>query len=139
MINLEQVMKTYRTAAQWLGLLQQRSNFKGTNVEFCQHHNVSITTYYKQRALQAENQQKTTLPKRATSSRFIQLKQTTTDVCEHGGLAKATRAPFAAPKNVPSPSPAAITDAKSVAIVHCGKCADITARASASESKAAIG
>ncbi|GGB69244.1 IS66 family insertion sequence element accessory protein TnpB [Shewanella inventionis] len=76
-------MKTYRTAAQWLGLLQQRSNFKGTNVEFCQHHNVSITTYYKQRALQAENQQKITLPKRATSSRFIQLKQTTTDVCEY--------------------------------------------------------
>ncbi|MCT8988030.1 hypothetical protein [Shewanella phaeophyticola] len=64
-------MKTYRTAAQWLELLQQRNNFKGTNIEFCQHHNVSITTYYKQRALQAENQQKTTLPKSATSSRFI--------------------------------------------------------------------
>ncbi|MFT5760644.1 MAG: hypothetical protein ACI9LM_005431 [Alteromonadaceae bacterium] len=81
MINLEQVMKTYRTTTQWQMLLQQRGSFSGTNIEFCQHHNVSITTYYKQRALQAENQQKTTLPKSATSSRFIQLKQTTTEVC----------------------------------------------------------
>ena len=75
-------MKTYRTSAQWLELLQQRSNFKGTNIEFCQHHNVAITTYYKQRALQAENQQSPTLLKPgfcATSSRFIQIKQTTTE------------------------------------------------------------
>ncbi|WP_351122988.1 IS66 family insertion sequence element accessory protein TnpB [Shewanella sp. T24-MNA-CIBAN-0130] len=78
-------MKTYRTATQWLELLQQRSNFKGTNIEFCQHHNVAITTYYKQRALQAENQQGPSLPKpglsATLSSRFIQLKQTTTEVC----------------------------------------------------------
>ena len=45
MINSEQVMKTYRTAAQWLELLQQRSNFKGTNIEFCQHHNVAIIPF----------------------------------------------------------------------------------------------
>ena len=38
-------MKTYRTAAQWLELLQQRSNFKGTNIEFCQHHNVAIIPF----------------------------------------------------------------------------------------------
>jgi hypothetical protein len=85
MINLEQVMKTYRTSVQWQQLLQQRSMFSGTNVEFCQHHNVAITTYYKQRALQTKNQQKPTLPKpslSATSSRFIQVKQTTIDVCE---------------------------------------------------------
>ena len=77
-------MKTYRTAAQWLELLQQRSNFKGTNIEFCQHHNVSITTYYKQRALLAEYQPNSTLPLQTTNptpSRFIQLKQTTTEVC----------------------------------------------------------
>ncbi|WP_244325684.1 hypothetical protein [Shewanella aestuarii] len=44
-------MKTHRTAAQWLELLQQRNNFKGTNIEFCQHHNVAITTYYKRKIL----------------------------------------------------------------------------------------
>ncbi|QDF65449.1 IS66 family insertion sequence element accessory protein TnpB [Shewanella sp. SNU WT4] len=84
MINLEQVMKTYKTAAQWLGLLQQRSNFKGTNVEFCQHHNVSITTYYKQRALLGKQQYQPSVSEQtshATQSRFIQLKQTTTEVC----------------------------------------------------------
>ena len=52
-------MKTYRTAAQWLELLQKRSNFKGTNIEFCQHHNVAITTYYKQRALPLSSQTQT--------------------------------------------------------------------------------
>ena len=44
-------MKTYRTAAQLMELLQQRNNFNGTNIEFCEHHHVAITTYYKQRAL----------------------------------------------------------------------------------------
>ncbi|MCW3172449.1 IS66 family insertion sequence element accessory protein TnpB [Shewanella subflava] len=76
-------MKTHRTAAQWLELLQQRNNFKGTNIEFCQHHNVAITTYYKQRALLVK-QSKSNLTEQtlnATSSRFIQLKQTTTEVC----------------------------------------------------------
>ena len=84
MINLEQVMKTYRTTTQWQMLLQQRGSFSGTNIEFCQHHNVSITTYYKQRALLAEYQPNSTLPVQTTnptSSRFIQLKQTTTEVC----------------------------------------------------------
>ena len=78
-------MKTYRTAAQWLELLQLRSNFKGTNIEFCQHHNVAITTFYKQRALQSDNHQGPSLPKpdiNISSSRFIQVKQTTTDLCE---------------------------------------------------------
>ena len=83
-------MKTYKTVAQWLGLLQQRSNFKGTNVEFCQHHNVSITTFYKQRALLAEGQSKSSVPELTptptptpTLSRFIQVKQTMTEVCAH--------------------------------------------------------
>ncbi|WP_244325819.1 hypothetical protein [Shewanella aestuarii] len=77
-------MKTYRTAAQWLELLQQRSNFKGTNIEFCQQHNVSIATYYKQRALLVKQQ--LSVPEQtsnATQSRFIQLKQTTTVICAH--------------------------------------------------------
>jgi hypothetical protein len=85
MINLEQVMKTYRTSVQWQQLLQQRSMFSGTNVEFCQHHNVAITTYYKQRALLAEYQPNSTLPVQTTNptlSRFIQVKQTTIEVCE---------------------------------------------------------
>ena len=78
-------MKTYRTAAQWLALLQQRSNFKGTNIEFCQHHNVAITTYYKQRALLVK-QSNPNLPQQslnATSSRFIQVNKTTTEFCSH--------------------------------------------------------
>jgi hypothetical protein len=76
-------MKTYRTAAQWLALLQQRSNFKGTNIEFCQHHNVAITTYYKQRALLVK-QSNPNLPQQslnAASSRFIQVNKTTTEFC----------------------------------------------------------
>ncbi|SJN38964.1 hypothetical protein CZ797_09335 [Pseudoalteromonas sp. JB197] len=80
---MEQVMKTYRTAAQWLELLQKRSNFKGTNIEFCQHHNVAITTYYKQRALLVK-QSNPNLPQQslnATSSRFIQVNKTTTEFC----------------------------------------------------------
>ncbi|ATC93267.1 hypothetical protein [Pseudoalteromonas tunicata] len=46
-------MKTYRTKAQWQQLLQQRCNFNGTNIEFCQY-------------------------QAPTSSRFI---QTMTEVC----------------------------------------------------------
>ena len=34
MINMDQVMKTYRKQAQWLELFQQRSNFKVTNIDF---------------------------------------------------------------------------------------------------------
>jgi hypothetical protein len=84
MINSEQVMTTYRTNAQWQRLHSQRSTFSGTNIELCQQHNLSITTYYKQRALLTEDQPKPSLPKQAmnpTSSRFIQVKQTTTEVC----------------------------------------------------------
>jgi hypothetical protein len=79
MINLEQVMTTNKTSAQWQRLLSQRSAFSGTNIEFCQQHNVSITTYYKQRTLLAEDQPKPSLPKQRPNSRFIQVKQTTTE------------------------------------------------------------
>lgn len=76
-------METYRTNAQWQQLFQQRSNFSGTNVEFCQHHHVSITTYYKQRALLVGDMPKPPLPTQTpspTASRFVQVKQTT-QVC----------------------------------------------------------
>ena len=53
-------MKTYRTNVQWQQLLQQRSDFSGTNVEFCQHHHISISNYYKHRALSVEEQSKQT-------------------------------------------------------------------------------
>ena len=68
-------MKTYRTNIQWQQLLQQRSNFSGTNVEFCQHHHISISNYYKHRALSVEEQSKQTTS--LGSSRFVQVKQTT--------------------------------------------------------------
>ena len=61
-------MKTYRTNTQWQMLLPQRGSFSGTNIEFCQHDNVAITTYCKQRALQAGNQQNTILPKPSLSA-----------------------------------------------------------------------
>jgi len=76
------VMATHKTSQQWQQLLLQRSTFSGTNIEFCQQHNVSITTYYKQRALLVKQQ--LGVPEQtsnATQSRFIQLKQTTTEVC----------------------------------------------------------
>ena len=68
-------MKTYRINIQWQQLLQQRSNFSGTNVEFCQHHHISISNYYKHRALSVEEQSKQTTS--LGSSRFVQVKQTT--------------------------------------------------------------
>ena len=68
-------MKTYRTNVQWQQLLQQRSDFSGTNVEFCQHHRISISNYYKHRALSVEEQSKQTAS--LGSSRFVQVKQTT--------------------------------------------------------------
>ena len=74
-------MTTHKTSQQWQQLLLQRSTFSGTNIEFCQQHNVSITTYYKQRALLVKQQQ--SAPEQTsnvTQSRFIQLKQTTTEV-----------------------------------------------------------
>ena len=77
-------MATHKTSQQWQQLLLQRSTFSGTNIEFCQQHNVSITTYYKQRALLVKQQQHLSVPAQtsnATQSRFIQLKQTTTEVC----------------------------------------------------------
>ena len=71
-------MQTYRTSAQWQQLFQQRRHFSGTNAEFCQHHNVSITTYYKQRTLLTEGLPKASLPTQTpTASRFVQVKQTT--------------------------------------------------------------
>ncbi len=74
-------MKTYRTSAQWRQLFQQRSSFSGTNIEFCQHHHVSITTYYKQRALLTEGLSKQNLSTQShTQSRFVQVK-TSTEIC----------------------------------------------------------
>lgn len=70
-------METYRTNAQWQQLLQQRSNFSGTNIEFCQHHHVSLTTYYKQRSLLADNLPLPPQTARHNTSRFVQVKQTT--------------------------------------------------------------
>jgi len=73
-------MKIYRTSAQWQQLLQQRNDFSGTNIQFCQHHRISISNYYKHRALRVEK-----LPKQPVSiqtpglgaSHFVQVKQTT--------------------------------------------------------------
>jgi len=62
-------MTTHKTSTQWQQLFERRKIFDGTNIEFCQHHNVAITTYYKKRGLfQSQNP----LP-----SRFVQVKQTT--------------------------------------------------------------
>ncbi|QDF65875.1 IS66 family insertion sequence element accessory protein TnpB [Shewanella sp. SNU WT4] len=77
-------MTTHKTSQQWRQLLLQRNTFSGTNIEFCQQHNVSITTYYKQRALLGKQQYQPSVSEQtshATQSRFIQLKQTTTEVC----------------------------------------------------------
>jgi len=73
-------MQTYRSHAQWQQLLQERKHFSGTNVEFCQYHHVSVTTYYKHRALLAEDLPSSPLPTQIlnpTASRFVQVKQTT--------------------------------------------------------------
>ncbi|QDF65299.1 IS66 family insertion sequence element accessory protein TnpB [Shewanella sp. SNU WT4] len=77
-------MTTHKTSQQWRQLLLQRNTFSGTNIEFCQQHNVSITTYYKQRALLGKQQYQPSVSEQTshvTQSRFIQLKQTTTEVC----------------------------------------------------------
>ncbi|MEJ6080409.1 hypothetical protein MT391_18025 [Vibrio sp. 1-Bac 57] len=55
-------MKTYRTSAQWQQPLQQSNDFSGTNIQFCQHHRISISNYYKHRALRVEK-----LPKQPVS------------------------------------------------------------------------
>ena len=73
-------MQTYRSHAQWQQLFQERKHFSGTNVEFCQYHHVSVTTYYKHRALLAEDLPNPPLPTQIlnpTTSRFVQVKQTT--------------------------------------------------------------
>jgi len=73
-------MQNYRSHAQWQQLLQERKNFSGTNVEFCQYHHVSVTTYYKHRALMAEdlpNPPSQTQILNPTSTRFVQVRQTT--------------------------------------------------------------
>ncbi|QDF66971.1 IS66 family insertion sequence element accessory protein TnpB [Shewanella sp. SNU WT4] len=69
-------MTTHKTSQQWRQLLLQRNTFSGTNIEFCQQHNVSITTYYKQRALLGKQQYQPSVSEQtshATQSRFIQL------------------------------------------------------------------
>jgi hypothetical protein len=73
-------MTTHRTNAKWQRLLQQRTTFSSSNLEFCQRHNISITIYYKQPALFQEQQVEPSLPEETlhpTASRFVQVKQTT--------------------------------------------------------------
>ena len=43
-------MNTRRTPKQWRELLACRNSFDGTNIEFCQHHRISITSFYKHQA-----------------------------------------------------------------------------------------
>jgi hypothetical protein len=62
-----------------------------------------------------------------------------TDVCEHGGLANATLAFFAAAANFVVPTPPARIDSQSAAMAQAGKCLAITACAAGSESNAAVG
>jgi len=60
-------MKTRRTLKQWQSLLAKRELFTGTNTEFCQHHGISITSFYKHQAnLRAES-----------TTSFVQVKTTT--------------------------------------------------------------
>lgn len=54
-------MKTNRTT-QWQKLLQEYCAMIDTNVECCQHHNISMTTYYIKSTLLAEQQPDSTLP-----------------------------------------------------------------------------
>ena len=73
-------MKTYRTNIQWQQLLQQRSDFSGTNAEFCEYHNISTSNYYKHRALRVEKLSKqpvSTQTQSPSGARFVQVKQTT--------------------------------------------------------------
>ena len=44
-------MSTRRTSSQWQQLLAKRATFGGTNIEFCDHYNISITSFYKQQAM----------------------------------------------------------------------------------------
>ena len=44
-------MTTRRTATQWQQLLSARAIFSVTNIEFCKQHNISITSFYKQKAI----------------------------------------------------------------------------------------
>lgn len=71
-------MKTRRTAKQWQQLIHDRKEFRGTNAEFCQHHGISITSFYKRQAsLRAQS-----------PSGFVQVKTTTelTRVERHGEI-----------------------------------------------------
>lgn len=60
-------MTTRRTATQWQQLLSARASFSGTNIEFCEQHNISITSFYKQQAIVRQQ----------TSANFIQVTTTT--------------------------------------------------------------
>ena len=60
-------MKQRRTSEQWQQLFAQRAHFDGSNIEFCKQHNISITTYCKNR----------TLFQSQTPSDFVQVKTTT--------------------------------------------------------------
>ena len=63
-------MKTRRTLQQWQKLLTSRETFDGTNIEFCQQHNISITSFYKHQAL----------CRKLTTSGFVQVRTTTEQV-----------------------------------------------------------
>jgi hypothetical protein len=58
-----------KTPAQWRQLLALRAGFDGSNAQFCRQHNISESSYYKQRQLLAELE-----PKDETSApRFVQV------------------------------------------------------------------
>ncbi len=50
----ETTMTTRRTPEQWQKLLANRNAFSGTNIEFCELHNISITSFYKHQATYRE-------------------------------------------------------------------------------------
>jgi len=60
-------MKSRRTAKQWQQLINCRKEFEGTNVEFCRHHGISMTSFYKHQA---------NLNAKVTTG-FVQVKTTT--------------------------------------------------------------
>jgi len=63
-------MKTRRTPEQWQKLIAGREAFRGTNIEFCKQHNISITSFYKHRANCREQ----------STSSFVQVRTTTEQV-----------------------------------------------------------
>ena len=63
-------MKQHRTSAQWSQLLAQRQDFSGSNIEFCKHHGIAVTSYYKQRAIFSTS----------TETHFVKVTHTTKSV-----------------------------------------------------------